>query len=147
MHFLNDSAPQKRMQTLNELISWLSKIVDFVSEILLRRQESTVFLYFVSFLSIVKLLIWRILAHSPEQCAASFSFICEVVVINQIVVNHPPFSSDVALCDFYIFQTVKSELKRSSFQSIELVKAKEALTLKNFIYKKKTSSTAAKKLG
>jgi histone-lysine N-methyltransferase SETMAR len=42
------------------------------------------------------------------------------------VLEHPPYSPDLAPCDFYLFPKVKSALKGTHFQSVEEVKAKTA---------------------
>ena len=46
------------------------------------------------------------------------------------MLNHPPFSPDLAPCDFYLFPKVKSPLKGTSFKSVEAVKEKAARVLK-----------------
>lgn len=46
------------------------------------------------------------------------------------VLDHPPYSPDLAPCDFYLFPKVKSSLKGTHFQSVEQVKAKTADLLK-----------------
>ncbi|EFN68500.1 Histone-lysine N-methyltransferase SETMAR, partial [Camponotus floridanus] len=40
------------------------------------------------------------------------------------VLDHPPYSPDLAPCDYFLFPKVKSELKGTRFQSVETVKAK-----------------------
>jgi hypothetical protein len=43
---------------------------------------------------------------------------------NITVLQHPPYSPDVAPCDFYIFIKIKSVLKGTHFVLVENVKAK-----------------------
>ncbi|GFV81807.1 putative mariner transposase [Trichonephila clavipes] len=38
------------------------------------------------------------------------------------VLEHPPYSPDLAPCDFYLFPKVKSALKGTRFESVEAVK-------------------------
>jgi hypothetical protein len=42
------------------------------------------------------------------------------------VLDHPPYSPDLAPCDFYLFPKVKSALRGTHFQCVEEVKAKTA---------------------
>lgn len=42
------------------------------------------------------------------------------------VLNHPPYSPDLAPCDFYLFPKVKSALKGTRFETVEAVKEKAA---------------------
>ena len=46
------------------------------------------------------------------------------------VLEHPPYSPDLAPCDFYLFPKVKSALKGTFFQSVEEVKTKTDLLKK-----------------
>ena len=43
---------------------------------------------------------------------------------NITVLEHPPYSPDLAPCDFYLFPKIKSVLKGTHFVSVENVKAK-----------------------
>jgi len=45
---------------------------------------------------------------------------------NIAVLEHPPYSPDLAVCDFYLFPKIKSVLKETYFVSVEHVKAKTA---------------------
>jgi len=45
---------------------------------------------------------------------------------NIIVHEHPPYSPDLAPCDFCLFPEIKSVLKGTHFVSVENVKAKTA---------------------
>ncbi|EGI61189.1 FLJ37770-like protein [Acromyrmex echinatior] len=47
-----------------------------------------------------------------------------------LLLDHPPYSSDLAPCDFYLFPKVKSALKGTRFESVEAVKEKAARVLK-----------------
>ena len=46
------------------------------------------------------------------------------------ILDHPPYSPDLAPCDFYLFPKVKSALKGTRFESVEAVKEKAARVLK-----------------
>jgi len=48
---------------------------------------------------------------------------------NITVLEHPPYSPDLAPCDFYLFPKIKSVLKGTHFVSIENVKARTAKIL------------------
>jgi len=48
---------------------------------------------------------------------------------NITVLEHPPYSPDLAPCDFYLFPKIKSVLKGTHFVSVEHVKAKTAEVL------------------
>jgi hypothetical protein len=48
---------------------------------------------------------------------------------NISVVEHPPYSPYLALCDFYLFPKIVSVLKRTHFLSVRSVKAKTAKIL------------------
>lgn len=47
------------------------------------------------------------------------------------VPEHPPYSPDLAPCDFYLLPNIKSALKETHFQSVEDVKVKTAELLKS----------------
>jgi hypothetical protein len=38
------------------------------------------------------------------------------------VLEHPPFSPDLVPCDFYLFLKLKSALKGTNFQPVDVVK-------------------------
>ena len=40
------------------------------------------------------------------------------------VTEHPPYSPDLAPCDFFLFPKIKSALKGTRFESVDTVKAK-----------------------
>lgn len=46
------------------------------------------------------------------------------------LLDHPPYSPDLATCDFYLFPKVKSALKGTKIESVEAVKEKAARVLK-----------------
>jgi len=48
---------------------------------------------------------------------------------NITVFEHPPYSPDLAPCDFYLFPKIKSVLKGTHFVAIEHMKAKTAENL------------------
>jgi hypothetical protein len=45
--------------------------------------------------------------------------------------EHPPYSPDLALCDFFIFPKIKSVLKGTRFESVDAVNAKATQLLKS----------------
>lgn len=47
------------------------------------------------------------------------------------VLNHPPYSPDLAPCDFYLFPKVKESLKGTHFETLEQVKDKTATLLRS----------------
>ncbi|GFU94304.1 uncharacterized protein TNCV_3938061 [Trichonephila clavipes] len=47
--------------------------------------------------------------------------------------GHPPYSTDLSPCDFFIFPTVKSCLKATHFTSVEEIKAKKGNLLKDLV--------------
>lgn len=49
------------------------------------------------------------------------------------ILEHPPYSPDLAPCDFCLFPRVKRALKETHFQSVEEVKVKTADLLKRVI--------------
>jgi hypothetical protein len=46
------------------------------------------------------------------------------------VLEHPPYSPELAPCDFFLFPKIKSALKGDCFESIDAVKAKPMEVLK-----------------
>jgi hypothetical protein len=46
------------------------------------------------------------------------------------VLEHPPYSLDLAPCDFFLFPKIKSALKGTQFDSMEAVKAKATELMK-----------------
>jgi hypothetical protein len=48
------------------------------------------------------------------------------------VVSHPPYSPDLALCDFYLFPRLKMKLKDRRFDTVEVNGAKSQAML-NFL--------------
>jgi transposase len=51
---------------------------------------------------------------------------------NITVLEHPPYSPDLAPCDFYLFLKIKSVLKGTHFVLVENVKANTAEILNSF---------------
>ncbi|PNF34249.1 hypothetical protein B7P43_G17274 [Cryptotermes secundus] len=47
------------------------------------------------------------------------------------VTEHPPYSPDLASCDFFLFPKIKSALKGTRFKSADAVKAKATQLLKS----------------
>lgn len=46
------------------------------------------------------------------------------------ILQHPPYSPDLAPCDFFLFPKIKSSLKGTHFQTVDDVKMKTAELLK-----------------
>jgi hypothetical protein len=53
---------------------------------------------------------------------------------NMAVVPHPPYSSDLAPCDFFLFLTMKSKLKGYCFQDVTEIQ-QQSLTILHTIPK------------
>jgi len=51
------------------------------------------------------------------------------------VLEHPPFSPDVTLHDFFLFPKIKSELKGTRFESMETLKIKATEILNKLMIK------------
>lgn len=66
------------------------------------------------------------LVPSPGQCARPSHCVCESIHGKQniLMLYNPPYSPDVAHCDFCLFPKMKSELNRTRFENVESVKAK-----------------------
>jgi len=69
---------------------------------------------------------------SPSgQRPSSYSFVCDPVfgLSGVTVIPHPPYSPDLASCDFFLFPTAKKTLKGKRFATVEEVKtaSQEAL--------------------
>ena len=58
------------------------------------------------------------------------------------VMEHPPYSPDLAPCDIFLFPKIKSALKGTRFESVDAVKAKATQLLNSL--NKMTCSTASK---
>jgi len=58
---------------------------------------------------------------APGQCASPQQFLANK---NITVLQYPPYSPDLAPCDFCIFPQIKSVLKGTHFVSVEYVKVK-----------------------
>jgi len=65
---------------------------------------------------------------SSRQSARTQRAICEKVFgkkkNNIPVTEHPPYSPDLASCDFFLFPKIKSALKGTRFESVDAVKTK-----------------------
>ncbi|KAG7164374.1 putative histone-lysine N-methyltransferase SETMAR-like [Homarus americanus] len=63
---------------------------------------------------------------SDEQLASPQRFVWKQFFANKniTVLEHPPYSPELAPCDFYLLPKIKSVLKRTNFLSVEEVKAK-----------------------
>jgi histone-lysine N-methyltransferase SETMAR len=66
--------------------------------------------------------------HAPTHSALSVKRF--LVKHNIPVLEHPPYSPDLAPCDFYLFPKVKSALKGTRFETVEAVKEKAARIMK-----------------
>lgn len=70
--------------------------------------------------------------HHDNAPAHSALLIREFCAKNQMtVLPHPPYSPDLALCDFFLFPKLKSVLKGRRFQSVDDIKANSSQTLKD----------------
>ena len=65
--------------------------------------------------------------NAPAHNALSVKFLTKHKIT---VLEHPPYSPDLAPCDFFLFPKIKSALKRTRFESEDAVKA-EATKLTN----------------
>ncbi|GFX06033.1 putative mariner transposase [Trichonephila clavipes] len=75
----------------------------------------------------------KIVDFPPRQCARAHSALSVkrfLAKLNIPVLEHPPYSPDLAPGDFYLFPKVKPALKGTRFESVEAVKEKEARVLK-----------------
>ena len=50
------------------------------------------------------------------------------------VMEHPPYSPDIAPCDFFLFPKIKSALKGTRFESVDAVKAKATQLLNSLTH-------------
>ena len=50
---------------------------------------------------------------------------------NMTVIPHPPYSPDLAPCDFFLFPRMKGQMKGTSFADVSEVKKKTLLVLNN----------------
>jgi hypothetical protein len=66
-------------------------------------------------------MVLRYLASAPQQCTTHHAALSvrEFFAKHSIpVVPHPPYSPDLAPCDFFLFPRLKSTLKGKQFQDI-----------------------------
>ncbi|KAL1454506.1 hypothetical protein WDU94_010745 [Cyamophila willieti] len=61
---------------------------------------------------------------------SAFSVKTFLAKYNIPVLEHPPYSPDLAPCDFYLFPKIKSALKGTRFESVDAVKKKAAEVMK-----------------
>ena len=63
---------------------------------------------------------------SPRQHAGTQRPVCQVVFdeAQDHSVEHPPYSPDLAPSDFFLFPKIKSALKGTRFESVDVMKAK-----------------------
>jgi transposase len=54
---------------------------------------------------------------------------------NMTVVSHPPYSSDLAPCDFFLFPKMKIKLKEQRFDVVEEIQAESQKVLKTLTQK------------
>jgi len=76
---------------------------------------------------------WQ-LVPSPQQCLCPHSLECVVVFDkkNNMTVNpHPPYSPDLAPCDFFLFPRMKGQTKGKHFDDVSEVKKKTLEVLNN----------------
>ena len=65
-----------------------------------------------------------ILHHDSAPAYNALSVKRYLVKNNIPVMEHPPYSPDLAPCDFFLFPKIKSALKGTRFESVDAVKAK-----------------------
>jgi transposase len=65
-------------------------------------------------------MVFQYLASAPQQCTIHTTLsVREFLAKHSIpVVPHPPYSPDLAPCDFFFFSRLKSTLKGKRFQDI-----------------------------
>jgi transposase len=68
---------------------------------------------------------------APRQRASPQRFVCKAILANHniTVLEHPPYSPDLAPCYFFFFPKIKSVLKGTHFLSVEDVKGKTSEVL------------------
>jgi histone-lysine N-methyltransferase SETMAR len=73
--------------------------------------------------------------HQDNAPAHNALSVKQILANHITVLEHPPCSPDLAPCDFYLFQKIKSVLKgtRFFFSSVEDVKAKTTEILVDFL--------------
>ncbi|KAL4126402.1 hypothetical protein QTP88_010624 [Uroleucon formosanum] len=83
------------------------------------------------YLQVLTALRERVRRKRPDLCALSVK---RFLAKNRTpVLQHPPYSPDLAPCDFWLFPKLKSALKGTHFESVEAVKTKvKGITRKGF---------------
>jgi hypothetical protein len=73
---------------------------------------------------------------NKQQISGAHCFVCAAILAakNMAVVPHPPYSPDLAPCDFFLFPKMKSKLKRRSFQDVTEIQ-EQSLTVLHAIPK------------
>ena len=67
---------------------------------------------------------------SPRQCASPHGLEC-AAKNNMAVIPHPPYSPDLAPCEFFLFRRMKCQMKGKRFADVKEVKKKTLEVLKN----------------
>ena len=71
---------------------------------------------------------------SPRQCPAHTSLsVQQFLAKNMTVIPHPPYSPDLAPCDFFLFPCMKGQVKGKRFADVGEVRKKTLEVLKNII--------------
>jgi hypothetical protein len=75
--------------------------------------------------------VTRELAFASWQCTISQSFFSREFLTknNMTVIPHPPYSPDLAPCDFSLFRRLKIKLKGCRFDTIEAIEAESQAVL------------------
>lgn len=73
-----------------------------------------------------------LLHHDNAPSHTSFKILNFLARHNITCVNHPPYSPDMAPCDFWVFPKLKANLKGERFQTIEEIQAVTKAQLRQF---------------
>jgi hypothetical protein len=68
------------------------------------------------------------LQHDKAHTRSALS-VCEFLAKNMTVVPQPPYSPDLVLCDFFIFQKLNMVLKGGGFNVVTMIQTRERATL------------------
>jgi len=73
------------------------------------------------------------LGPSPRQCSCPHGLECAAGFgkNNMTVIPHPPYSPDLAPCDFFLFPRRKGQMKGKRFANVSEVKKKTLEVLNN----------------
>ncbi len=76
----------------------------------------------------------QLLVVPPKQAPVHSGFkICDFFAKNQAnVLDHPPYSPDLAPCDFFLFCKIKNTLNGDRFQSVEDIQKNSTAAFKGF---------------